>query len=77
MRFRQRILGVENLLEHALPAFFALIDPIRIGALLAGMAVGMIFGMLPGLGGVAAVSILLPFIYLLDDYSGQIGRAHV
>jgi TctA family transporter len=58
------------LLEHALPAFLALIDPIRIGALLAGMAVGMIFGMLPGLGGVAAVSILLPFIYLLDDYSG-------
>ena len=58
------------MLEHALPAFLALIDPIRIGALLAGMAVGMIFGMLPGLGGVAAVSILLPFIYLLDDYSG-------
>ena len=30
----------------------------------------MIFGMLPGLGGVAAVSILLPFIYYLDDYAG-------
>ena len=30
----------------------------------------MIFGMLPGLGGVAAVSILLPFIYYLDAYSG-------
>ena len=34
------------------------------------MIVGMIFGMLPGLGGVAAVSILLPFIYYLDAYSG-------
>lgn len=34
------------------------------------MMVGMVFGMLPGLGGVAAVSILLPFIYYLDDYSG-------
>ncbi|MDZ4136568.1 MAG: tripartite tricarboxylate transporter permease, partial [Paracoccaceae bacterium] len=33
------------------------------------MFVGIIFGMLPGLGGVAAVSILLPFIYMLDDYS--------
>jgi TctA family transporter len=26
--------------------------------------------MLPGLGGVAAVSILLPFVYYLDDYAG-------
>ena len=34
------------------------------------MMVGMVFGMLPGLGGVAAVSILLPFIYYLDDFSG-------
>jgi TctA family transporter len=30
----------------------------------------LIFGMLPGLGGIAAVSILLPFIYLFDAYAG-------
>ncbi len=58
------------MLEHALPAIEALLDPIRLAALFVGMAVGMIFGMLPGLGGVAAVSILLPFIYFLDDYTG-------
>lgn len=58
------------MIEHALSALAALFEPLRLAALFGGMVVGMIFGMLPGLGGVAAVSILLPFIYLLDDYSG-------
>ncbi|NBS11637.1 MAG: hypothetical protein EBS77_03065 [Gammaproteobacteria bacterium] len=58
------------MLDHALTALDALFDPTRLLALFAGMVVGMIFGMLPGLGGVAAVSILLPFIYYLDAYSG-------
>ncbi len=56
--------------EHAFAALDALFDPIRLLALFGGMLVGMAFGMLPGLGGVAAVSILLPFIYYLDDFSG-------
>ncbi len=42
----------------------------RLLALFAGMLAGMVFGMLPGLGGVAAVSILLPFVFLFDDYAG-------
>jgi len=54
----------------ALSALGELFEPLRLLALFAGMAVGMVFGMLPGLGGVAAVSILLPFVLLLDDYSG-------
>ena len=58
------------MLEHALTALDALFDPTRLAALFAGMMVGMVFGMLPGLGGVAAVSILLPFVYYMDDYSG-------
>ena len=58
------------MLEHALTALDALFDPMRLLALFGGMLVGMVFGMLPGLGGVAAVSILLPFIYYMDDYSG-------
>ena len=56
--------------EHALIALDSLFDPVRLLALFGGMLVGMVFGMLPGLGGVAAVSILLPFVYYLDDYSG-------
>lgn len=58
------------MLDYAGTAFLALMEPMRLLALFAGMAGGIIFGMLPGLGGVAAVSILLPFIYLMDSFSG-------
>jgi len=58
------------MLENAVIALEALFDPVRLLALFAGMLVGMVFGMLPGLGGVAAVSILLPFVYYMDDYAG-------
>jgi putative tricarboxylic transport membrane protein len=57
-------------MEHAIAALWVLFEPARLGALFAGMLAGMVFGMLPGLGGVAAVSIMLPFIFLLDDFSG-------
>uniref|UniRef100_UPI002FDDC172 tripartite tricarboxylate transporter permease n=1 Tax=Rubrimonas sp. TaxID=2036015 RepID=UPI002FDDC172 len=55
---------------HAAIALEALLEPMRLLALFIGMAVGLVFGMLPGLGGVAAVSILLPFIYQFDSYAG-------
>ena len=58
------------MIEPALSALASLLEPMRLLALFGGMVVGLVFGMLPGLGGVAAVSILLPFITLLDDYSG-------
>ena len=57
-------------MEHALAALGELFEPLRLLALFAGMVAGMIFGMLPGLGGVAAVSIMLPFIFLFDSYGG-------
>jgi TctA family transporter len=58
------------MIDHALAALGMLLEPMRLLALFSGMIAGMVFGMLPGLGGVAAVSILLPFIYLLDSYAG-------
>ncbi|SDM17480.1 TctA family transporter [Franzmannia pantelleriensis] len=58
------------MLENISSALAILFEPMRLLALFAGMLAGMVFGMLPGLGGVAAVSILLPFIYLMDSYSG-------
>lgn len=58
------------MLDDVVSALVMLFDPIRLLALCAGMFAGMIFGMLPGLGGVAAVSILLPFIYLMDSFAG-------
>ncbi len=58
------------MLENIVSALDILFQPARLLALFAGMLAGMVFGMLPGLGGVAAVSILLPFIYLMDGYAG-------
>ncbi|MEM9221223.1 MAG: tripartite tricarboxylate transporter permease [Pseudomonadota bacterium] len=58
------------MVENAIIALGALFEPMRLAALFAGMLVGIVFGMLPGLGGVAAVSILLPFVYTMDNYSG-------
>jgi TctA family transporter len=57
-------------MADAAAALGLLLEPARLAALFVGMFVGMIVGMLPGLGGVAAVSMLLPFVYLLDQYSG-------
>lgn len=58
------------MMADAAAALGLLLEPARLLALFVGMLVGMIVGMLPGLGGVAAVSMLLPFVYLLDQYSG-------
>ena len=57
-------------MEHATEALLALFEPLRLAALFAGMLAGLTCGLLPGLGGVATASLLLPFVFLLDDYSG-------
>jgi putative tricarboxylic transport membrane protein len=56
--------------DAALAALVALADPFRLLMLFTGLLAGAVIGMLPGLGGIAAVSILLPFIYGMDPYSG-------
>ena len=40
-----------------------LADPVTIGYIFLGNFAGLIFGVLPGLGGVAALAVLLPFTY--------------
>ncbi|MCC1481159.1 tripartite tricarboxylate transporter permease [Roseibaca sp. Y0-43] len=57
-------------MDVALAALSELFEPLRLFALLMGVLAGMVFGMLPGLGGVAAVSIMLPFVFLFDNYAG-------
>jgi TctA family transporter len=56
--------------EAAGTALIALADPFRMLMLLVGLLAGGIIGMLPGLGGIGAVSILLPFVLKLDPLSG-------
>lgn len=56
--------------EAAGTALVALTDPFRMLMLLVGLLAGGVIGMLPGLGGIGAVSILLPFVLKLDPLSG-------
>jgi len=43
-----------------------LLAPSAIAMLLAGIVIGLIIGILPGLGGLATLALLLPFTYALD-----------
>ena len=56
--------------EAAGSALIRLLDPFRLLMLFTGMLAGGIIGMLPGLGGIGALSILLPFALKLDPLSG-------
>jgi len=42
----------------------------RLGWMVLGCSVGLVVGLLPGLGGTVGMSILLPFIFGMDPYSG-------
>ncbi|HEX2225814.1 MAG TPA: tripartite tricarboxylate transporter permease [Candidatus Binatia bacterium] len=52
--------------DAALLALEKFANPLHIAMLAAGVAAGTVIGILPGLGGIACVAILLPFIYTLD-----------
>ncbi|MBI2210140.1 MAG: tripartite tricarboxylate transporter permease, partial [Deltaproteobacteria bacterium] len=52
--------------DAALIALERFADPLHIGMLMAGVMAGTVIGILPGMGGIASVAILLPFIFKLD-----------
>lgn len=54
------------MLSAALTALATFADPARLGLLLAGVVAGLVVGMLPGMGGIVAVSLVLPYVYRLD-----------
>ena len=47
-------------------AFTQLFEPNHLIFLLIGVTLGLLIGVLPGLGGVAGLSLLLPFVYDMD-----------
>lgn len=63
-----------DIFNTALPAlgeaFFLLLQPQQIMYLLLGVFLGLLVGVLPGIGGIAGLSLLLPFIYGMDPVSG-------
>jgi putative tricarboxylic transport membrane protein len=58
------------MLDAAISALGILLSPQHFGYLLAGTAVGLIIGILPGLGGMVGLALLMPLTYGLDPVSG-------
>jgi len=58
--------------DAALIALGRFADPVHLVMLMAGVLAGTVIGILPGLGGIACVAILLPFIYTLDVHTAMI-----
>ncbi len=63
-----------NVILEALPAFgdaWALIlQPVVLGYLVLGVLMGLCIGVFPGLGGIAGLSLLLPFMFGMDPILG-------
>ena len=63
-----------DLLATAFPALneaFALIlQPQQIGFLILGVLLGLSIGVFPGLGGIAGLSLALPFVFGMESVSG-------
>lgn len=54
------------MVEVYLAAFLQLIEPSHLIFLFTGVILGLVVGILPGLGGIAGLSVLLPFVFGMD-----------
>ncbi|MDP2410910.1 MAG: tripartite tricarboxylate transporter permease [Pseudolabrys sp.] len=57
------------MIEPLFSALAALLTPQHLGFMALGVSVGLVVGVLPGLGGIAGLALLLPFIYGMDQIS--------
>ena len=60
----------DRMLEAIADAFTVIVSAKHITFLIIGVVVGLAVGVFPGLGGIAGLSLLLPFLYGLDPISG-------
>ncbi len=58
------------MLDAFLSALVILMDPFRLGMLFAGVSIGIVVGILPGLGGLMGMALVLPFLFGMDAYAG-------
>lgn len=58
------------MLDAATQALGALFDPAHLAFVLLGASVGLLLGVLPGMGGTVGMSLLLPFVFGMDPYTG-------
>ena len=63
-----------EIINFALPALIQAFDLIftweQISWLVVGVVLGLSVGIFPGLGGIAGLSLVLPFLYGMDPVSG-------
>lgn len=63
-----------DIMATALPAlgeaFSLILTPPNLGYLMLGVVLGLSVGVFPGLGGIAGLSLVLPFIYGMDPVGG-------
>jgi putative tricarboxylic transport membrane protein len=57
------------MLEAALHALSVILEPMRLLIMAGGVVLGLALGVIPGLGGVVALAILIPFTYSLDPFT--------
>lgn len=58
------------MIEALIGALFILLDPFRLTMLFAGVGIGILVGILPGLGGLMGMALVLPFLFGMDPYAG-------
>ncbi len=58
------------MLEALVDGLLILLDPFRMTMLCAGVVIGIVVGILPGLGGLMGMALVLPFIFGMDAYAG-------
>ncbi|HIC81209.1 MAG TPA: tricarboxylate transporter, partial [Kiloniellaceae bacterium] len=63
-----------DIIATALPAlneaFSLILQPTQLAYLATGVLLGLSVGVFPGLGGIAGLSLVLPFIFGMDPVSG-------
>jgi len=57
------------MLDAAGHALLTILDPYRMMMLSAGVIMGLVLGILPGIGGLAGTALLLPFTFSMDPYA--------
>jgi TctA family transporter len=57
------------LLDNALSALAIVLDPARFAIILAGIVLGLVIGMMPGIGGLAGMALLIPFTHAMDAHT--------
>jgi putative tricarboxylic transport membrane protein len=62
---------METVLHEAAVALAVLFTPLRMAFLFGGVLLGLVFGLIPGLGGIVGLSLLLPFTFNMDTYSAM------